>query len=48
MLVMTRMYPYCSQENFDKLFARRATCAQMAAAAKQTANLNSGEPVLKV
>ena len=48
MVVLTGMYPYCSQENFEKSPAGMATRAQMAAARKQSTNSNNGEPVLKV
>ena len=48
MLVPIRMYPYCSQESFEKSPAGRVARAQMVAAAKESANSNSGEPILKV
>nr|ABR17442.1 unknown [Picea sitchensis] len=35
------------QEHFEKTAAGRAARAQMTAAAKQSANSNSGDPVLK-
>ncbi|GFQ00901.1 hypothetical protein PHJA_002234000 [Phtheirospermum japonicum] len=35
------------QENFEQSAAGRAAKAQLAAAAKQNANINKGEPVLK-
>lgn len=38
----------CRQEQFDKSAAGRAAHAQMAAAKKQSANTNKGEPTLKV
>lgn len=38
----------CRQEQFEQSAAGRAAKAQLAAAAKQNANTNKGEPVLKV
>lgn len=38
----------CRQEQFEKSAAGRAARAQQQAAAKQAANSNKGEPVLKV
>ena len=38
----------CRQEEFEKSAAGRAARAQLAANAKQSANTNKGEPVLKV
>lgn len=38
----------CRQEEFEKSAAGRAARAQLAANAKQSANNNKGEPVLKV
>lgn len=38
----------CRQEQFEQSAAGRAARAQMAAAAKQSANTSKGEPVLKV
>lgn len=38
----------CRQHQFDQSAAGKAARAQIAAAAKQSANPNSGEPVLKV
>lgn len=39
---------YCRQEEFEKSAAGRAARAQQQAIAKQAANSNKGEPVLKV
>lgn len=38
----------CRQEQFEKSAAGRAARAQLQATAKQSANANKGEPVLKV
>jgi len=38
----------CRQEQFEKSAAGRAARAQQQAMAKQSANSNKGEPVLKV
>ena len=38
----------CRQEEFDKSAVGRAARAQQQAMAKQSANTNKGEPVLKV
>lgn len=40
--------PKCRQEQFEQSAAGRAARAQMAAAAKQSANTSKGEPALKV
>lgn len=42
------MYHNCRQEQFEKSAAGRAARAQQQGLAKQAANTNKGEPVLKV
>ena len=42
------MYHNCRQEQFEKSAAGRAARAQQQGLAKQAANPNKGEPVLKV